>query len=581
MSKEKGREHKRPEENLLTPRKIRCDADTETPGTTCSSCRRAGATCDFSRAPQKRGPSKGYIKELAERVNNLEYRTGTAPSVTPGSSEFHFNSMNLEQNANYLTADDPQSRKRPLDSFGTPPGYYDNTQNSLQDFAPRQERTNSDIAVRPDFEVTASQLTRGAQSQSANMNATETYADQINAYYELIHPTLPLLSHTTEMIQQIVQRVPAGLLETFFDALDAAIAALLRVNVEDQIKRACRQVKSMIEYPDYVDDTLSELVYLQALILLVIATDNAGPSCKSYSTSTWLSLAVDRAIAMNLHRPVRSNDSDPLTHRDLGRRAWLILYILDRWHAFGRGGILRVPDASCKLVDSDLALMGETPYHLFRLSRAMGHLFDAISNDPEDLATPIGVRLANALDGQISSVRESVHRSFARMPSMHIACLHLQQVAHYYLRGSDTDIEATVNNVFQIVTLLRKKKGVYHTPFMHHIVGLIAHNLIQISELQLHSGATAALQDLCNSLDTSFFRPHSEKTGWDAAISTSITKRLNNGVGERDGLGQLAEAAIGNTGAIDGTHTGKTDDGTHRSTGDSGLHMIGYLVRLK
>ncbi|KAG9839234.1 hypothetical protein KCU63_g12171, partial [Aureobasidium melanogenum] len=51
-------------------KKIRCDALNE--HETCTNCKRSSSTCAFSRQPLKRGPSKGYIKELAERLNALE-----------------------------------------------------------------------------------------------------------------------------------------------------------------------------------------------------------------------------------------------------------------------------------------------------------------------------------------------------------------------------------------------------------------------------------------------------------------------------------------------------------------------------
>lgn len=69
-------------------------------GAQCSGCKRSDSTCMFSRTPQKRGPSKGwvpdqnynslscgllltiaarYIKELAERVGALEGRRPMVP----------------------------------------------------------------------------------------------------------------------------------------------------------------------------------------------------------------------------------------------------------------------------------------------------------------------------------------------------------------------------------------------------------------------------------------------------------------------------------------------------------------------
>ena len=40
-------------------KKIRCDATGEPGDEQCSSCKRVGTRCQFSRVPMKRGPSKG------------------------------------------------------------------------------------------------------------------------------------------------------------------------------------------------------------------------------------------------------------------------------------------------------------------------------------------------------------------------------------------------------------------------------------------------------------------------------------------------------------------------------------------
>ncbi|KAL2441120.1 hypothetical protein ABEF95_012261 [Exophiala dermatitidis] len=55
-------------------KKVRCDAPTEADGTpkTCTNCQKAGAVCEFERKPMKRGPSRGYIRELSERVEQVE-----------------------------------------------------------------------------------------------------------------------------------------------------------------------------------------------------------------------------------------------------------------------------------------------------------------------------------------------------------------------------------------------------------------------------------------------------------------------------------------------------------------------------
>ena len=44
-------------------KKIKCDASGEPGDEQCSSCKRVGTTCQFSRVPMKRGPSKGYDQQ--------------------------------------------------------------------------------------------------------------------------------------------------------------------------------------------------------------------------------------------------------------------------------------------------------------------------------------------------------------------------------------------------------------------------------------------------------------------------------------------------------------------------------------
>jgi hypothetical protein len=53
-------------------KKIRCDATGEEGDETtqCSSCKRVGANCLFSRTPMKRGPSKGYTGSLEGGMRN-------------------------------------------------------------------------------------------------------------------------------------------------------------------------------------------------------------------------------------------------------------------------------------------------------------------------------------------------------------------------------------------------------------------------------------------------------------------------------------------------------------------------------
>lgn len=57
-------------------KKVKCDAFFDPGEVACTNCRRAQSACEFSRIPQKRGPSKGYIKDLAQRIISIEGRLG-------------------------------------------------------------------------------------------------------------------------------------------------------------------------------------------------------------------------------------------------------------------------------------------------------------------------------------------------------------------------------------------------------------------------------------------------------------------------------------------------------------------------
>ncbi|KAF3163463.1 Glucose-responsive transcription factor, variant 2 [Orbilia oligospora] len=100
-------------------KKIRCDATSETGVEQCSSCKRVGARCSFSRVPMKRGPSKGYIKELADRLNTLENTISTSdmlPYNNLTSVEGESSPMDSEGTSPPPNLSLRQSRKRTLSS---------------------------------------------------------------------------------------------------------------------------------------------------------------------------------------------------------------------------------------------------------------------------------------------------------------------------------------------------------------------------------------------------------------------------------------------------------------------------------
>lgn len=97
-------------------KKVKCDAPSETGDEPCSNCRRSNMQCLFSRIPQKRGPSKGYIKELADRIHSIEGKLASE-GANADLSEL-FNGTRREPSDLFVSTDN-SGRKRPYSSISS------------------------------------------------------------------------------------------------------------------------------------------------------------------------------------------------------------------------------------------------------------------------------------------------------------------------------------------------------------------------------------------------------------------------------------------------------------------------------
>lgn len=109
-------------------KKVKCDAASETGEEACSNCRRSNVRCLFSRVPQKRGPSKGYIKELADRIHSIEGKLGgqaAADALAGELAALPRRDLADSYAAAAASAQVEESRKRPYahissENFSTP-----------------------------------------------------------------------------------------------------------------------------------------------------------------------------------------------------------------------------------------------------------------------------------------------------------------------------------------------------------------------------------------------------------------------------------------------------------------------------
>lgn len=112
------------------------------------------------------------------------------------------------------------------------------------------------------------------------------------------------------------------------------------------------------------------LIYLQTLILMALEADNHGPGSSGPPRAAWLGAAVGLVYNLKLHSNRLPREklqvADPDSEEKLGRRAWWILVVLDRWHAISTSSPLFIPDSSVALLAEDEKILGIAPYHIAR-----------------------------------------------------------------------------------------------------------------------------------------------------------------------------------------------------------------------
>jgi hypothetical protein len=107
---------------------------------------------------------------------------------------------------------------------------------------------------------------------------------------------------------------------------------------------------------------------------MALEADNHGPATMRGMSSgppraAWVGSAVGLAYSLKLHHNTvgeRFTHGDPDSDEKLGRRAWWVLVVLDRWHAISTSSPLFIPDSNVVLLPEDQMLIGLTPFHLVR-----------------------------------------------------------------------------------------------------------------------------------------------------------------------------------------------------------------------
>ncbi|KAI9790970.1 MAG: Glucose-responsive transcription factor [Peltula sp. TS41687] len=630
-------------------KKIRCDATSDSGSEQCANCKRTNSRCQFSRVPMKRGPSKGYIKELADRLNTLE--NSIMPAQPPEMQ--------------YVPLDHPSHSPRATDDFSPPPvggtdmsgqarrrtysvsndlsstGYLHNlpqrpslggwSSNDASRHLPHpgsafpNPQTPQSVSDMNNARSNHSQLSPNGVNQSfwkhgstdlgrrdsismpgeshenrigepnhvdsAMVEWNEktvdlydsssslsqrhaTFADIVRRYYELLHPSLPLLPNSKTRLRSRLANCPPILREAFLGALDAAVRSTSRANgmmsPDFHGTRKAADLLAASQFEGHVTRNMATgLISLQTMILMAIEADGRGPSIPGGQfgppSSVWIGAAVGLAYNLRLHH-FRLHDLHPAADIDsdekLGRRDWWVLVVLDRWHAMSTSSPVHIPDSSVSLVAEDQVLLGEIAYHLARVSCIIGHISEVYVAVDDVMSPPGPVLTSKLLRGEVERFRESVDTIIGPLGMIQMAYLHATVlVKHITPKLEPADLLGPSRHMANILSL----PGTPMSPLHHHFAALTAETLVSLVDIpETKEGALLGLQTLLEAIERwgGPLAPHEEMTGWDAAIHDLIVKKQQqqqsnhhhqqqpdqapNGKTENQGsLQHLADLAVG------------------------------------
>ncbi|PHH66547.1 hypothetical protein CDD81_7022 [Ophiocordyceps australis] len=433
-------------------KKIKCDAQSDTGDTPCSSCARSHVRCLFSRVPQKRGPSKGYIKELADRIYSIENKLESESNLTQDDIDKLFTSDRPRSHSNATLADE-SCRKRPFASisagdYGSPIAArqtpWGSEARSLQPASAETEGFNSQVytnneALAPQAKPFKPE-TAPSRPPVASMEASISDADNLPSiddgtlqdYLNTIQPIYPILPSNMARLQSLLSQCPAYLKSAFS-------IAILSVGKGSP------------------GDTLT---------LLIIDADWRGSATLPYLLARALTLASSlRAWSLML---AESSDAD--SEDQLIVKIWLSLVLMDRWHAVGTGKRALIPQSSIVMHAGIQDTVGEVCFHLIRFSRLLNIIAMAVSDLAPGATTTDHIQAA-VMEGLVENIRECLpaHITAASYPLVHLAYWHCRLLVT--LLNPDATADDSMWCTRELANMLSSTAHL-RSPMVHHYVSL-------------------------------------------------------------------------------------------------------------
>ncbi|CAJ0547743.1 Ff.00g044970.m01.CDS01 [Fusarium sp. VM40] len=476
-------------------KKIKCDAQSDTGDAPCSSCARSSIRCLFSRVPQKRGPSKGYIKELADRIHSIENKLES----DGGLSQDDIDRLFVTDRPRQSQGEDP-NRKRPFSSISTnefatpsrqtPWGSEHRIQESPGTSEAYATYSNTSLAPQPTaVKIDSTPSKPPVAAMDVSMPDAHEGVDidesMLHGYLSSVQPVYPILPRTKNRMQALLAQCPTTLQNAFANALPAVAAS------GGDTKLASFLLNEM-ESDEAAAPQAVNIVHGQTLLLLIIDADWRS----SRTLPFLLARAVSLANSMKLWRytpmeSVEESDSDD----QLSVRIWWSLILMDRWHATGTGKPPLIPDSSVVAPAGLENILGESCFYLVRMSKLLNRLWHAISTLQPGASTT-EQPIARILTDYIENYREDLpaHIEPVSHPMVHLAYWHCKLIVALLTPGA-TPAE-TIWPTRELVNLLFANEYL-RSPLVNHFVSLVSMSLAKLVKIDSsNEEATQLIKDI-------------------------------------------------------------------------------------
>jgi len=223
--------------------------------------------------------------------------------------------------------------------------------------------------------------------------------------------------------------------------------------------------------------------------------------------------------------------------------------ILDRWHASSTSCLLQLADSSSPLLPEDKLLLGDSTYHLARLSFILGHVCQIQQSSLLSPPSPSNPPISTTIFSEIESFRESVEALLLAAPNLVHLCYWHVRLLVLRLTPATTPEELLIPAT-RMASILNSSHTMI-TPLNHHFAALSAMTLCELYDLEETRGrAEAGIRDLVEALGSHRGLMSKENsTGWDGAITELVTGKFKQVGGAVSGLAS--------SGQQNGEHSGE------------------------